>query len=340
MIKELKIIVWILTGLCFSAVSSQEEFAQEVKEVTMTVSDLNASINFYTDVLSFKKISIDTLQNKELNALFNLEYEGLKVVKAKLQIGEEFIQLMQFIQPTDGKLIPEDSQSNDLWFQHIAIVVNDMDKAYAILKKHKVVHVSTMPQELPEYIPAAAGIKAFYFRDPDGHNLEVIYFPKDKGNPKWQNNTSNSPFIGIDHTAIGVSDTDVGITYYSDILGLDVAGNSTNYGPEQEHLNQVFGAHLLITGLKATKGFGIEFLQYIAPPGGRVYPEDSEVTDLWHWHTTIKVKNIETLFKELMSQNHLEIISTRITISKELKLGGNKAFMARDPDGHALLFVE
>jgi hypothetical protein len=29
-------------------------------------------------------------------------------------------------------------------------------------------------------IKAVAGIKAFYFRDPDQHNLEIIYFPKAK----------------------------------------------------------------------------------------------------------------------------------------------------------------
>ena len=251
-----------------------------------------------------------------------------------MQIGNEYLELIEYMQPTKGREIPLDSKSNDLWFQHIAIVTNDMDKAYSVLKKHKVIHVSTMPQELPDYIPAAAGIKAFYFQDPDGHNLEVIYFPKDKGNPKWQTIKSDSPFIGIDHTAIGISDTDKSTDFYSDVIGLKVAGNSVNYGSEQEHLNQVFGAHLLITGLVAQKGFGVEFLQYIAPPGGRPYPKDSNVTDLWHWHTTIKVKNIEAIYDKLLEENAQFISKKMVTLNKL------KQFMVRDVNGHALLITQ
>jgi hypothetical protein len=35
-------------------------------------------------------------------------------------------------------------------------------------------------------------------------------------------------------------------------------GESENYGTEQEHLNQVFGAHLRITAMRAMSGPGIE----------------------------------------------------------------------------------
>ena len=63
-----------------------------------------------------------------------------------------------------GRPIPVDSRSNDQWFQHIAIVVSDMDKAYQQLRAHKVQHTSTGPQRIPDWNKAAAGIKAFYFR--------------------------------------------------------------------------------------------------------------------------------------------------------------------------------
>ncbi len=78
------------------------------------------------------------------------------------------------------------SRSNDLWFQHIAIVVSDMDRAYQKLCQFDVTSISTAPQKLPDYIEAAAGIEAFYFRDPDGNALELISFPPDKGDPRWQ----------------------------------------------------------------------------------------------------------------------------------------------------------
>ena len=110
---------------------------------------------------------------------------------------------------------------------------------------------------LPASIPAAAGIKAFYFRDPDQHNLEVIYFPPGKGDQRWQAKTDKL-FLGIDHTAIGISNTDSSLKFYRDLLGFRKAGESENFGPEQEHLNQVFGAHLRITAMRAMSGPGTE----------------------------------------------------------------------------------
>src|SRR6185312_9204229 len=83
-------------------------------------------------------------------------------------------------------------------------------------------------------------------------------------------------FLGIDHTAIVVSDTDKSLAFYRDLLGLRVAGESENYGIEQEHLNQVFGARLNITALRAEQGPGIEFLEYITPAGGRPLPANAK----------------------------------------------------------------
>ena len=164
--------------------------------------------------------------------------------------------MIEYIAPK-GRPIQVDSRSNDQWFQHIAIVVSDMERAYQHLRVHKVQHTSTGPQRIPDWNKAAAGTKAFYFKDPDGHNLELIYFPPGKGDPKWQQ-TDGRLFLGIDHTAIAVSDTDRSLKLYRDVLGMKIAGESENYGTEQEHLNNVFASRVRITGLRAATGFGIE----------------------------------------------------------------------------------
>ena len=114
----------------------------------------------------------------------------------------------------------------------------------------------SVTKTLPPSIKAAAGIKAFYFRDPDEHNLEVIYFPPGKGDPRWQEKTDKL-FLGVDHTAIGISNTEVSLKFYLDLIGLRKVGESENFGTEQEHLNQVFGAHLLITAMRPASGPGI-----------------------------------------------------------------------------------
>src|SRR5258706_547970 len=110
-------------------------------------------------------------------------------------------------------------------------------------------HRSLGLQVLPAWNPNAGGIRSFYFRDPDGHPLEVLRFPQDKGNAKWHLPTDKL-FLGIDHTAIVISDTEASLRFYRDRLGMEVAGESGNYGPEQERLKNVFGACLHITALK------------------------------------------------------------------------------------------
>src|SRR5215472_5983711 len=264
--------------------------------VGFTVSDLDPLLAFYTRVLSFEIIGDCELSGEPYEKPTGVFGTRMRVVT--LGLGQERIQLTQFLGPSGGYPIPQDSRSNDLWFQHLAIVVSDMNTAYATLREQNVQHVSTAPQTLPDSIPAAAGIRAFYFRDPDGHNLELIWFPQGKGSPRWQSRnrlfllqypqtdrnkeelgaslppavqqgsvyqgkpeTSSDFALGIDHTAIGIADTERSLRFYRDILGFTIASESENFGTEQEHLNMVFGAHLRITGLKAHDGgMGIEFL--------------------------------------------------------------------------------
>jgi len=145
--------------------------------------------------------------------------------------------------------------------------------------------------------------------------------------------------LGIDHSAIGIEETEESLLFYQDVLGLKVAGNSENYGTEQEHLNQVFGARLLITGLQAKSGFGVEFLDYIAPAGGRPYPMDSTPLDLWHWHTTIEVADANAMYQKIQEHNYQIISSGLITFDKASPLG-KKGFLTRGPDGHVFLIYE
>lgn len=312
-------------------------FAQirKVDAIGITVSQMDRSVKFYSEVLGFKKVS-DT-------ELFGTEYEelqgifGLRMRIVRMQLGEEFIELTDYL-TSGGRSIPEDAKSNDLSFQHIAIVVSDMDKAYKQLHKRMVMQVSTGPQTIPASNTAAAGVKAFYFHDPDMHNLELIWFPKGKGQPKWQNGNGKI-FLGIDHTAIGVSNTDSSLKFYEGILGVMRKGDSWNMGMEQAHLNFVEGASLHITGLRAAQGPGIEFLQYLVPGPGKAYPFDSRTDDIWHWQTTLVTDDAEKLYSEFKTSSY-KIISKQLVHLQTKDGKHSKAFIVRDGDGHALLIRE
>jgi catechol 2,3-dioxygenase-like lactoylglutathione lyase family enzyme len=296
---------------------------REVAAIGLTVNDLGSELNFFTNTLPFQLVAITETGGRNQDALLGLNQVKLRV--AELRLGEEHITLTEHL-VSPGRPIPTDSRSDDHWFQHIAIVVSDMDKAYEQLRVHRVKYVSTEPQTLPAWNENAAGIKAFYFRDPENHVLEIIFFPPGKGDAKWQRPTTNL-FLGIDHTAIVVSDTDRSLAFYRDTLGMRVAGGSENYGVEQEHLNQVFGARLRITALRAERGPGIEFLEYLTPPGGRVVPGDAKANDLIFWNTHLTVDNLAKL-TAAMHEQRVPFVSR-----PEQR---RRALIVRDPDGHAL----
>ncbi len=305
-----------------------------VDGIGMTVSDMDRSVAFYS-ALTFHKVSDVEVLGDECEHLEGVFGARMRIVR--MQLGDEHIDLMQFLAPP-GRPIPVDSRSNDLWFQHIAIVVRDMDQAFAKLRELKVQFVSTAPQTLPPSIPAAAGIKAFYFHDPDQHNLEIIYFPPGKGDPRWQEKTDKL-FLGIDHTAIGISSTEASLKFYRDLLGLRKAGESENFGTEQEHLNQVFGAHLRITGIRATAGPGVEFLEYLSPRDGRPRPLDIHANDIVHWQTVIATDDVDLLTKKLTDGNVGFVSSAVVVVSKD-KVGFSKGALVSDPDGHDILLIQ
>jgi len=334
---------------------------REVGSIGLTVNNLDREVEFFTNVLPFVEVSRARIHGREPDALLGLQNTHLQV--ADLKLGQEHIILTEHL-TNKGRAIPADSRSYDRWFQHIAIVVRDMDKAYEQLRQHKVKHVSTGPQTLPAWNNGAAGIKAFSFRDPEDHVLEIIFFPPGKGDPEWQfrsrrreeaeivaeqdesassrqrlHSLEVALFLGIDHTAIVVSDTDKSLAFYRDELGLRVTGESDNYGVEQEHLNQVFGARLHITSLRAERGPGIEFLEYITPPGGRALPADAKASDLVFWHTDLFADKFNDLASRLR-ERETRFVSTRLPRLPGSSADALNAVIVRDPDGHAVELID
>jgi len=308
---------------------------RSIGPVLITVADMNRSVDFYSHVLTFEKSSDTELAGEQVERLFGLF--GTRVRLVRMTLGEESIDLVEFLAPR-GRPIPVDSRSNDLWFQHIAIIVSDLDRAYYVLRQNQVEHASSGPQRLPDWNKNAAGIRAFYFKDPDHHPVEILEFPEGKGDPKWHR-VNDRLFLGIDHTAIAVADTDASLKFYRDVLGLRVAGESENYGTEQEHLNNVFGAHVRITALRAPAGPGIELLEYLSPRDGRPYPADERANDLIHRQTELETEDAEAAITSLQSINSRFVSSGSISfVGREL--GFSRGFVVRDPDGHAIGIVQ
>lgn len=278
--------MWLAKAFLALILAASPIGAVSVDSVALTVSSLQRSVDFYTQVLDFRQVAASPGQ-------------------VRLQLGSENLVLLE---SPAGRLAPADIQGNDQWFQHVAIIVSDMDQAFARLRAH---HVSVIsrggPQRLPDWNKNAGGIRACYFKDPDGHPLEILWFPKDKGEARWHETAKL--FLGIDHTAITIRSTEKSLAFYQG-LGFRLRGSGENYGPEQERLNNVRGAHLRITSVRGDAGPAVEFLEYLKPGPGRDYPTDGTPQDLVHWQ-------IQLAGAASLEQDHL----------------------VRDPDHHALVEV-
>lgn len=278
--------------------------AERILRISRVVSDLDRAEAFYREGLGFRATARGRCDEGTLAALGRGTGDAEEVV---MRLGAQEIALVRF--SARGRPYPQDSGSDDLWFQHLAIVVSDMDAAYDHLSSHPGWRPVSEggPQLLP---PANGAVRAFKFRDPDGHPLELIWFPPGEGRPVWHGDTSYGPFLGIDHSALSIASTRRSLGFYR-ALGLRVSDRSQNHGPAQARLDGLPGARVEVTGLRpaSATGPGLELLNYQPPgrPAGKTCPNDV-ATD---WVT--------------------------LAVSPS---PGTSPRAARDPDGHRLVLVD
>jgi catechol 2,3-dioxygenase-like lactoylglutathione lyase family enzyme len=218
-----------------------------------------------------------------------------------MALGSEEIALVEF--DVRGRPYPAHSKSNDAWFQHCAIVVRDMNAAYAQLRSQG--GWQPISSDGPQQLPAAnGGVKAFKFRDPDGHPLELLWFPPGSGRAIWQDAERHAAsldaeqrvgrarddagqragrarhdaaalFLGIDHTALAIASTRASLDFYGS-LGFRLSARSFNHGVAQAHLDGLTPseARVRIAALRpaSSEGPGIELLAYRPPASGRPGP--------------------------------------------------------------------
>ena len=104
-------------------------------------------------------------------------------------------------------------------------------------------------------------------------------------------------------------------------------------------MNQVFGVHLRITGMRADSGPGVEFLEYLTPRDGRTRPADVHANDIVHWQTMIATDDVEALAKKLRHA-HVGFVSPGIVAMPKDKAGFSKGALVSDPDGHNVLLIQ
>ena len=326
---------------------------QHISIIGHNCRDATKSSQWYVNTLGFSELDGQLFGGEWLAELLNIPRASIE--RRRLLLGQETLELWQFDQgfaaeaeePLKGP--PPCPAGNDASFQHICVVTRDLAEAFALGASHSR-QISSAPQRLPDWNPGAGGIWAVKFQDPDGHPLELLQFPNGKGDPRWQQPTTASPklhsqqqpsktslFLGLDHTAISIQDTKRSLEFYGSILGMTVAGQGHNHGPEQDGMDGLIGTDVLISSLRpAEKGMGIELLNYRKPEGGQCARRDPQATDTVEWRISAVVDDLVTLHHRLLSEPLAQQLGPLVKVPAGFG-PGDLACQLRDPDGHALL---
>jgi catechol 2,3-dioxygenase-like lactoylglutathione lyase family enzyme len=178
-----------------------------------------------------------------------------------LRLGDARLELLEFEEA--GRPYPSDLSASDPRFQHLALVVANMQAAMQRLSQTQ--GWAPISRVGPERLPNNDGnVTAFKFRDPDGHPLEFLQFAAGKTPPHWRNVQSMDSPLGIDHSALCVSEAARSVRFYES-LGLELSSHTLNTGIEQERLDDVPDARVDVISLTPERTTPhVELLHYHA----------------------------------------------------------------------------
>jgi catechol 2,3-dioxygenase-like lactoylglutathione lyase family enzyme len=223
---------------------------------SLTTGNIGRLAVFYQQAFECRTLGAQHVSGADFQSLMGVTGGAQRMT---LQLGYELVELLQFDRP--GQPYPQASSASDLWFQHFAIVVTDMKRAFARLSRAK--GWSAISSAGPEQLPASSGgVSAFKFRDPDGHPLELLAFAPGKVPAAWQPTRSGALYLGVDHSAISVADSARSLAFYEG-LGLTLSAQSLNQGGEQARLDGLTAPEVEVSALGLADGVAhLELLCY------------------------------------------------------------------------------
>ena len=301
----------------------------KVARLVLVTADPAAAEDFFA--LAFDAIVVE---RREEDAAFSA-LMGVPSARARqtvLRFGDEEVSLLSFDPP--GRPYPAGSTSSDLWFQHFAFIVSDMDAAYARLRRvRRFVPISEGgPQTLP---PASGSVVAFKFRDAEGHPLEFLAFPDGEGPEVWQEKRGHGLVLGIDHSAIAVSDTAASVAFFAAAFGLKLAMQSENVGSEQSRMDAVPEARVTVSGLvPVVAPPHVELLGYKVG-ARRAADSTTRSDDVVATHFVLETADLPTIVEALTEQGARFISPGIVSLAD-----GRPAIMVLDPDGHRFVVTQ
>jgi catechol 2,3-dioxygenase-like lactoylglutathione lyase family enzyme len=301
-----------------------------IDRITLVVSDLDRAEDDYVRTFG---CSVEHRADIEPSLIGVLCVRQARGRRSSLRLGRERIELLEFTDAM-GRPYPPDSTSTDLWFQHMAIIVDDITYAYQrVMANRRFRPISRNgPVRLPDN---SGGVAAFKFRDHDGHPLELLAFPEGHVPRQWRDADGTGPFVGVDHTAIAVRDTARSARFFSSVFGFGVGTRTENRGPEQDDLDDVDDVHVSVTRLAPDlPAPRLELLHYHVGTR-RPIPRDTASNDIVATHCVVRVASLDATAAELARYGAPLAGRERMTLR-----GGVRAALVSGPDGHRFLVEE
>ncbi len=138
----------------------------EMNHMSFTVSNLDASVEFYRDVLGLKLVSLAARDREFSERVTGIPGAELRI--AYLGAPNAAVELIQYLSPPGVKL---DTRTCNVGSAHVCFVVDNFDSLVADLRARAV----TFSGE-PSTVPAGPnrGRQVLYFEDPDGNTIEIF----------------------------------------------------------------------------------------------------------------------------------------------------------------------
>ena len=138
------------------------------------------------------------------------------------------------------------------------------------------------------------------------------------------------------HTGFVVKDIEASINFYTDVLGMRIAGRTERKGEFVEQVLAFPGAHIKGGFVDMGHGHQLELIQYLSPASGENLLNRN---DLGASHLAFLVEDLDKFYEDT-SQKGIKYNNPPASMFDDNGRLSRKAAYAQDPDGNWLEFVE
>jgi catechol 2,3-dioxygenase-like lactoylglutathione lyase family enzyme len=144
---------------------------ERLDHIAVTVSDLDRSLAFYTNVLGLREAGRHLLEGETISTMTGKSGVVMQVVRLATPDGSRvLLDLQQYLSP---KGLVSNAQLGMANHSHFCFEVRDIQKAYRELQAKGVSFVSA-----PVTFGLEEPVKVVFLKDPDGFILELVEYSK------------------------------------------------------------------------------------------------------------------------------------------------------------------